>query len=337
VSTPPGSHIPVLPAEVLSALVPAPGQTLIDCTAGLGGHARLISSHIAPGGRVILNDADPANLARATQSLREHVASFAAPAPLAPGQVLIESISIERISGNFAFLPRVLQSRGFSGDLLLADLGFSSNQMEDAERGFSFMRDGPLDMRLDPTLRSTAADLVNGFPERELARVLQEYGDERGAPKIARKLVQARQRGPISTTGQLAELVRSCLPPSHTGIDPATRTFQALRIAVNDELGSLESLARDIVLMAEDLSPAGRKRAASEGSHSPGWLSPGARVAFISFHSIEDRIVKNMVAKVVELGGQDVLGGPVGPSESEQEANPRSRSAKLRCVRLPKA
>lgn len=234
------------------------------------------------------------------------------------------------IAGNFAFVPRQLPGMGLAADMVLADLGFSSNQMEDGQRGLSFMREGPLDMRLDPTLRSTAADLVNGLPEAELARIIGEFGDERHASRIARKLAQARQQGPISTTGKLAELVRSVVPGSHTGIDPATRTFQALRIAVNDELGSLESLASDVVRVSEEIAAGG-----SEGGTDGRWLRPGARVAIISFHSLEDRIVKGMVARVVGLGGFDVAGGAVTPGEDEQAANPRSRSAKLRCVQVP--
>jgi 16S rRNA (cytosine1402-N4)-methyltransferase len=310
----------VLCAEVLDALAPSPGQTYLDATAGLGGHAALVAPRLQPGGRVILNDADPANLERATARVREAAGAGA------------DVLQVDSITGNFAFLPRLLIGSGRSADLVLADLGFSSNQMDDGARGFSFMRDGPLDMRLDPALRSTAADLVNGLPERELARILSELGDERHAARIAQKLAQARQQGPISSTGQLAELVRSVLPGSHTGIDPATRTFQALRIAVNDELGSLESFASDVVREAEAVFE-GARDGVSGASGS--WLSPGAKVAFISFHSLEDRIVKSMVAKVVGCGGKDLLNGTVTPGEAEQASNPRSRSAKLRCVQLP--
>ncbi len=310
----------MLCAEVLDALAPSPGQTYLDATAGLGGHAALVAPRLQPGGRVILNDADPANLERATARVREAAGAGTG------------TLQVDSITGNFAFLPRLLIGSGRSADLVLADLGFSSNQMDDGARGFSFMRDGPLDMRLDPALRSTAADLVNGLPERELARILSELGDERNAARIAQKLAQARQQGPISSTGQLAELVRSVLPGSHTGIDPATRTFQALRIAVNDELGSLESFESDVVREAEAVFE-GARDGVSGASGS--WLSLGAKVAFISFHSLEDRIVKSMVAKVVGCGGKDLLNGTVTPGEAEQASNPRSRSAKLRCVQLP--
>ena len=313
----------MLCAEVLDALAPSPGQTYLDATAGLGGHAALVAPRIQPGGRVILNDADPANLERATARVREAAGAGTGP------------LQVESITGNFAFLPRLLIGSGRSADLVLADLGFSSNQMDDGARGFSFMRDGPLDMRLDPALRSTAADLVNGLPERELARILSELGDERHATRIAQKLAQARQQGPISTTGQLAELVRSVLPGSHAGIDPATRTFQALRIAVNDELGSLESFASDVVREAEAVFEGVREGLSGASSLSGSWLSPGAKVAFISFHSLEDRIVKSMVTKVVGCGGKDLLNGTVTPGEAEQASNPRSRSAKIRCVQLP--
>ena len=316
---------------MLDALSPARGQTYLDATAGLGGHASLVAPGLQPGGRVILNDADPANLVRAAAAVREAV-----------GEDDAEKVMIESITGNFAFVPRLLMGSGRIADLVLADLGFSSNQVDDGARGFSFMRDGPLDMRLDPALGSTAADLVNGLPERELARILAELGDERHASRIAQKLVQARQQGPISTTGQLAELVRSVMPGSHTGIDPATRTFQALRIAVNDELGSLESFASDVAREAQAVFEGEREvvsRASGSGGANVevanGWLSPGAKVAFISFHSLEDRIVKSMTAKVVACGGKDLLNGTVTPGKAEQASNPRSRSAKLRCVRLP--
>lgn len=208
--------------------------------------------------------------------------------------------------------------------MVLADLGFSSNQVETAGRGFSFQRDGPLDMRLDPTSPVTAADLVASTPERELARLIREFGDEPAAGKIARKLVDSRRSGPISTTGQLAELIRSVVGRRPGSIDPATKTFQALRIAVNDELGSLSSLLAAV--------ERGARVAASGGA---GWLNQGARVAIISFHSLEDRLVKQGFASLVAAGAALALTRrPMEGSESEVAENPRARSAKLRGIQV---
>ena len=307
-STEPG-HVPVLPEEVLAALDPQPGETFADCTAGLGGHAALIAQRLGPTGRVVLNDLDPANLARAGARIRE---------VLPPDRVV-------EILGNFADLPRTLQAQGLQANLVLADLGFASTQVDDPARGLSFRREGPLDMRLGPGLPQTAADLVATLPERELADVIWRFGEEKHARAVARKVVAARQESPIQTTRQLAEIVRSAIPrprgPAPT-IDPATRTFQALRIAVNDELGSLDSWLASVV------------RAASRPSED-GWLAAGARVAVIAFHSLEDRPVKRAFADLAQRGlAEPLFRGVVQASEAEQAANPRSRSAKLRAVRL---
>jgi 16S rRNA (cytosine1402-N4)-methyltransferase len=295
-------HIPVLREEVLLALAPKAGETYIDATAGRGGHAALIALAMGTG-RVVLNDMDHANLEVAKQVVRH-----AAPA-----------VEVVAIRGNFATLPHELARLGIRGDMLLADLGFSSNQMDDPARGFSFQREGPLDMRLDPTLPTTAADLVNSADLRELERILEEYGEERNGRRIARKILESRQTRPIQTTGELAGLVRSVQGPPSPGIDPATRTFQALRIAVNDELGNLEAILAAI----------------ARAGHGDGWLTNGARVAVISFHSLEDRLVKRAFAELVKSGGaKEVARGCVTPGESEVSRNPRSRSAKLRAVRL---
>lgn len=299
-------HIPVLPTQVVDALSPRPGETFVDCTAGLGGHAARIADELGSAGTVVLNDLDPGNLARASERVR---ATFAG--------------RVEAICGNFAELPRTLAARGMRANMVLADLGFASNQVEAGERGFSFSREGPLDMRLGPALRTTAADLVASLPEAELARIISEYGEERHAGRIARKLVQARDRGPISTTTQLAAIVRAAAPSAPGSIDPATRTFQALRIAVNDELGNLEALLAAV------------ERDAKRGAGQDGeWLARGARVAIISFHSLEDRAVKQAFARLGAEGCEVLTPRPRVAEEDEVRANARSRSAKLRVVRL---
>jgi 16S rRNA (cytosine1402-N4)-methyltransferase len=297
-------HVPVLAREVLDLLSPRPGETYVDCTAGLGGHAGLVAERLVPGGRVILADVDPANIAAAGEHVRR----------AAPG------VGVETFLGNFAMLPHHLASTGVRADLVLADLGFASTQVDDPARGLSFSREGPLDMRLDPSLPVSAADLVASLPEGELARILDEYGEERLARKVARAIVQARARGPLRTTAALADVVRSVVPRSGP-TDPATRTFQALRIAVNDELGSLDALLAAIE---------------REGvSGSPPWLSDRARVGIISFHSLEDRLVKTAFGRCEGRGWTDLSGGAVSPDADEREANPRARSAKLRVIGRP--
>lgn len=291
--------------EVLDVLAPVPGEVFLDCTAGLGGHAAAIGERVAPDGVVVLVDADPGNLERAG----------AAVAARSPGTRIVA------MHGNFADAPRRLKEQGLAADAVLADLGFSSNQIEAGERGFSFQRDGPLDMRLDPTSSVTAAEMIASAPEAELARMIREYGEEPAAARIARKLVEFRRSTPISTTGQLADIVRSVLGRKPGSIDPATRTFQAVRIAVNDELGSLSSL----------LAAVDRGAGAREAS----WLKPRARVAVISFHSLEDRIVKRSFAGLVARGSaEQVTRKPTKGSEAEVAGNPRARSAKLRAVRI---
>ncbi len=294
-------HVPVLAREVLDLLGPRPGETYVDCTAGLGGHAAQVAQRLAPGGRVILADVDPANLAAAGEHVRR----------AAPG------VGVETFLGNFALLPHHLAATGIRADLVLADLGFASTQVDDPARGLSFSRDGPLDMRLDPSLPVSAGDLVASLPEGELVRILDEYGEERLARKVARAIVTARGRSPLRTTAALADVVRSVVPRSGP-TDPATRTFQALRIAVNDELGSLDALLAAI------------EREGLPGF--PAWLSDRARVGIISFHSLEDRLVKGAFGRCVGKGWSDLAHGTVGAGEDERDANPRARSAKLRVI-----
>jgi len=307
------THTPVLLSETIAALSPLPGQTLVDCTAGLGGHAAALAPRLSPGGSVVLNDSDPGNLERAATRVREAAG---------PG------VRVIALRGNFAELPHRLASAevGVNADMVLADLGFSSNQIDDGARGFSFMRDGPLDMRLDPALPVSAADLVASLPEAELAALIEEFGEERNARRIARKLAQGRAAGPILTTVRLAELVRSASPGGgHGAVHPATRTFQALRIAVNDELGSLGAL----------LGAVGREARMLAKGEAGTWLALGARVAVITFHSLEDRPVKGAFAELIGRGAADITGGPTTPGEDEVDRNSRSRSAKLRAIRLP--
>lgn len=310
----------MLPREVVELLAPKAGETYVDCTAGLGGHAALVGPLVGASGRVVLNDVDDGNLGKAAAAVRR-----------ACGDGCPELVTIR---GNFAELPHALGGlhwggQGIRADMVLADLGFSSNQVDDPARGLSFRLDGPLDMRLDPSLKLSASDLVNGLPEAELARILRDYGEERHAGLVARKLVQARKETPILTTARLAEVVRSVLSgrSGPASIDPATRSFQALRIAVNDELGSLQALLAAVLR--------GASGSAGRGTGSGSWLGTGARVAIISFHSLEDRLVKRAMEEVASRGVGDVLTrSPAMADEPEQRANPRSRSAKLRAVRI---
>ncbi len=300
------AHTPVLPVETLALLAPAPGETAVDCTAGLGGHAAAIADRLGPRGTIVINDLDPANLDRAAA----RIAALHAPPRVRP------------IHGNFADLPRRLTDLGLTADLIIADLGFASPQVDDPARGFSFMRDGPLDMRLDPGAPESAADLIARLPESELADIIFRFGEERRSRAIARKLVAAREAEPISTTGRLASLIREAVGPKrrHDRIDPATRTFQALRIAVNDEIGSLERFLDALT------------HAARQGA---GWIAPDARVAVISFHSLEDRPVKRAFRALTDAGLAEALTRKaVRAGDEEQSRNPRSRSARLRAIRL---
>ncbi|KAA0215338.1 MAG: 16S rRNA (cytosine(1402)-N(4))-methyltransferase RsmH [Leptolyngbya sp. PLA3] len=292
--------------EVLAALEPRPGQTLVDCTAGLGGHSARIAERLGPAGRVVLFDLDPDNLARATEAV---------------GRALGNPSRVVAVHGSFAWIGRELTRRGLVGDLLLADLGFASNQMDDPQRGFSFRQDGPLDMRLDPSGPVTAADLVSQLSERELADLIFRYGEDRLSRRIARAIAEERQKQPMSTTGRLASVVEQAYPPAarRGPIHAATRTFQALRIAVNDEIGNLESLLAGLVGQSE--------------SHE--WLSAGARVAIISFHSLEDRPVKQTFAQLASAEKARLIHRKVVfASESEITNNARARSARLRALEL---
>lgn len=326
------SHIPVLLREVLSALAPRVGETYADCTAGLGGHAAAVAGQMAEGrdervemaegiGTIVLNDADAVNLGRATANV-ECVSGGAA--------------RVVSFQGNFADLPRKMAEAGLSADMVLADLGFASNQVDEASRGFSFMREGPLDMRLDPSRGMSAADLVNKASEGELTAILRDYGEEPGARRIAGAIVRARKAGPLMTTTALAELVRGTIGQRPGGNHAATKTFQGLRIAVNDELGSLEALLAAIRRGAEGLREEARAGSACHMKAAEGnWLRSGARVGIITFHSLEDRPVKRVFGEMVKEGLAEEIGrGKCAASDEEIAVNPRSRSAKLRAIRL---
>jgi len=302
------AHVPVMPDECLRLLAPEPGMTAIDATCGAGGHAAPMAEAVGGAGTLVLNDLDPASLKAAT----ERVGALADPP------------RVVAIRGSFAELPGKLAAEGIAGDCLLADLGFSSAQVDDPARGLSFRFQGPLDMRLDPDQRTTAAELVNSLPEAELGEIIRDFGEERAWRAVARKIVEARRETPISTTTELARLVRAVVRvPRESRIDPATRTFQALRIAVNDELGALEALLEAV-----------RRTAAGAGATSP-WLRPGARVVILTFHSLEDRPVKRAFRDLTSRGlAENLTRSPIAASDAEVSRNPRARSAKLRAVRL---
>jgi 16S rRNA (cytosine1402-N4)-methyltransferase len=286
----------------LRALAPKPGHTIVDCTVGLGGHSAALLEHIAPTGRLIGIDFDPANLALARAKL------------LAVGG----SLRFDLFHHNFAALPTVLAEAGVTRvDGVLADLGVSSPHLDDPSRGFSFKRPGPLDMRMDPTRGQPASALVNRMSERELESALLELGDETDAPQIARLIVERRAEQPITTTDQLCAIVceaRDFTLKRAAGakLHPATRTFQALRILVNRELANLDRLLTVL----------------------PDCLAPGGVAAIISFHSGEDRRVKAAFRDGRESGVySDISPDPIVADEAEQRTNARSRSAKLRWAR----
>ncbi len=301
-------HVPVLRDQVVELLAATREGVFVDATLGLGGHASAILA-AAPGLRLIGLDRDP----RALELARERLAPW--------------SDRVCLVNRSFADLPDVLDELGAGRPAaILADLGCSSLQLDSPGRGFSFLSDGPLDMRMGASGR-TAADLVNEAGEDELMRILWEYGEERRARAIARAIAERRRRRPLTRTGDLVEVVLSVLGPGRRGrIHPATRTFQAIRIAVNDELGQLERF----------LEPAAER------------LAPGGRLAVISFHSLEDRIVKHTLRRlegqctcppdlpVCRCGARTLVRRlttkPIRPSEAEMRANSRSRSARLRAA-----
>jgi 16S rRNA (cytosine1402-N4)-methyltransferase len=302
------AHIPVLISHVLRLLAPKPGDCYVDATAGLGGHASELAKAVGSQGTVILNDLDAGNLAMARSAVE--ATGFGG--------------TIHTLHGNFAQIPYSLETRGLFASCLLADFGFASPQVDTPARGFSFRHDGPLDMRMDNSRGTTAAELVASLPEHELSRMIEEFGEDRSARRIAKKLVQARSVAPILTTTRLAELVRGVVGPYAGGIDPATKTFQALRIAVNDEIGSIGALLAAVTADAQ-LVLAGRKS---------NWLTKGSRIGCITFHSLEDRPVKRAFAELIKAGATDLSDGIVQADDEERDRNPRARSAKLRAISL---
>ncbi len=303
-STPAGTHVPVLVEEVMTCLKPAPGDIVVDCTLGYGGHAREFLRRIAPGGRLIGLDVDQEELERTRQRLAE------------------ATVPVSVHHSNFAGIAKVMSQEKVDGfDIIFADLGVSSMQVDNPARGMSYKQEGPLDMRMDDRLQRTAADWLNTLSEDELSRAFWELADEPDHQKIARLVVARRAREPITRTSPLVQLVFEAKgmtaqawreqrrqSPS-ASLHPAARVFQALRILVNDELGALRELLRV----------------------APYCLRPGGRIGIISFHSGEDRLVKQafrdgLGTGVYESAAPDVI----VPTAQEVHANPRSASAKFR-------
>jgi 16S rRNA (cytosine1402-N4)-methyltransferase len=305
------THIPVLAGELIDLIDPRPGEVAVDCTFGGGGHARLIADCIGPAGTLIGIDRDPI--------AQERFADLAAEVPC----------HTRFIRADFVTGLRQLNEEGERADLLYLDLGMSSMQVDTWARGFSYAYDAPLDMRMDPDSDLTAQEIVNGWDERRLARLLREYGEERYAGQIARAISRARRQEELTSTHQLVDVIKSAvpIPAQFAGGHPARRTFQALRIAVNDELGQLDAAL-----------PAGWEL-----------LRPGGRFAAISFHSLEDRRVKRFLADrargcvcppeipVCVCGhtpeAELLTRRAVAPTPGEIAANPRSKSAHLRVAR----
>ena len=301
-------HVPVLAEEIVSLLDPRPGDTVVDGTFGAGGHATLLAARLRGDGKLIAIDRDPTVAPFFDRFRRE----TGVKARLHPGE--------------FSTVLEHLAENGVKADVILLDLGVSSMQLDRPDRGFSYAVDAPLDMRMDPNATYSARELVNEGDERELADIFKRYGEERHARQIARAIVKRRQKQPFERTGDLVEVIKAAIPaPARFGEGhPAKRVFQALRIAVNDELGALESALPAAIEM----------------------LRPGGRVAVISFHSLEDRIVKHTFRQLAKgctcppdfpvcvCGHEPELRvltpRPVRPSAREAALNPRSASARLR-------
>jgi 16S rRNA (cytosine1402-N4)-methyltransferase len=309
------AHVPVLAPEVAELLDLQPGDTVVDCTFGAGGHAALLEPMLHGDGTYIAIDRDP--------EAQPHFDRFAAQA----------ACETRFMRGNFSLVLRNLVATGSRVQAVLMDLGISSMQVDQPERGFSYAADAPLDMRMDPAADLTATEIVNEWDEREIAQVLREYGEERFSRQIARAIVRRREREPFQRTGDLVDVIKAAIPtPSRFGQGhPAKRSFQALRIAVNDEL---ESLTGGLQLALE-------------------LLAPGGRMAVISFHSLEDRIVKRFIRDqargctcppdfpICVCGHEPLLrtltGRAVVPTVDERCQNPRSSSAKLRAAERTQA
>jgi 16S rRNA (cytosine1402-N4)-methyltransferase len=301
-------HIPVLADEVRELLAVRPGETVVDATFGAGGHSRLLAQDLAGRGKLVAIDRDP--------GAKSYFDRFKAAA----------GVEVRFLRGDFAVVLTQLAANDIGADAILLDLGISSMQVDRPERGFSYATDAPLDMRMDPSSETSAADVVNTWDERELVAIFRRYGEERYATPIARAIVRQRAERPFTRTGELVDTIKLAIPtPARFGEGhPAKRVFQALRIAVNDELGQLEAALPAALQM----------------------LRPGGRLAVISFHSLEDRIVKRFVAAeakgctcppdfpVCVCGKEPTLRSltrkPVRPGRHETDANPRAASARLR-------
>jgi 16S rRNA (cytosine1402-N4)-methyltransferase len=303
-------HVPVLADEVRELLAVRPGETVVDATFGAGGHARLLAEDLAGRGKLVAIDRDP--------GAKSYFDRFKARA----------GVDVRFLRGDFALVLAQLAANDVKADAILLDLGISSMQVDRPERGFSYATDATLDMRMDPSSEPTAAAIVNTWDERELVTIFRRYGEERYAAPIARAIVRRRAETPFTRTGDLVDVIKLAIPtPARFGEGhPAKRVFQALRIAVNDELGALEAALPAALEM----------------------LRPGGRLAVISFHSLEDRIVKRFVAEqakgctcppdfpVCVCGKEPTLRlltrKPIRPSQPEVERNPRSASARLRAA-----
>ena len=301
-------HVPVLAAEVRELLAVRPGETVVDATFGAGGHSRLLAADLAGEGKLVAIDRDPGAK------------------PLFDRFKAAAGVDVRFLRGDFSVVLTQLAANDVRADAILLDLGVSSMQIDQPERGFSYATDAPLDMRMDPSSEPSAQEIVNTWDERELATVFQRYGEERYARPIARAIVRRRATTPFSRTGELVDTIKLAIPtPARFGEGhPAKRVFQALRIAVNDELGALETALPAVLTM----------------------LRPGGRLGVISFHSLEDRIVKQFIAEkakgctcppefpICVCGKEPELRSltrkPVRPSAREVDANPRSSSARLR-------
>ena len=301
--TPAGMHVPIMVAEVMQTLAPATGEVAADCTLGYGGHAEEFLKRIGPGGRLIGFDVDAEQLERTRRRLEGFGEAFKA------------------VRANFAGLGKTLAAEGLDGyDILFADLGVSSMQVDDPARGFSYKHEGPLDMRMDSRLPRSAADLAASLSREELSRALLELADEEDHQAIADEIVRVRRERPVRTTGELVDAVfrakrlsrRQWREQSEGRLHPAALTFQALRILVNDELGSLRQLLR----------------------LAPYCLRAGGRIGILSFHSGEDRLVKQAFRDGLRCGDYaQVADEVIRPTPQEVHSNPRSSSAKLRWAR----
>lgn len=308
-------HITVLKEEAVEGLHIKPDGIYVDCTLGGAGHSELIASKLGPQGRLIAFDQDDAALANAETRLK----------PFADRVTLVKT-NFRDIRDVLLGLPVPVKDGNPQVDGILFDLGVSSPQLDEAERGFSYNHDAELDMRMDRTESLTAREIVNEWPESEIARILYEYGEEKFSRRIAARIIAEREKSPIESTGRLADIIKEGIPAAarRTGPHPAKRSFQAIRIAVNDELGAMEEALEQSIRC----------------------LSPGGRISVITFHSLEDRICKQIFAKYVEKCTcppgfpvcvchkksllKLVNRKPLDPSEEELAANPRARSAKLR-------